>query len=99
MVSLTLKNHTFCDSAKMISNCDIFFALVQYQHDIIFALLLFCSETSEKKNQKKKPAILSNQFLVLKIRFSNFQNNKYDVMIGRDVIFHATSGANDVFFM
>ena len=40
----------------------------------------------------------SNQFLMLKIRFSNFQNNEYDVMIARDVIFHATSGAkkNDV---
>ena len=35
----------------------------------------------------------SNQFLMLKIRFSNFQNNEYDVMIARDVIFHATSGA------
>ena len=40
--------------------------------------------------------LISNQFLMRKIRFSNFQNNEYDVMIERDVIFHATSGANDV---
>ena len=33
----------------MISKSDIIFALVQYQNDIIFALLLFCSETSDKK--------------------------------------------------
>ena len=31
-----------------------------------------------------------------KIRFSNFQTNEYDVMIERDVIFHSTSGADDV---
>ena len=38
------------DSAKKkISKSDIIFALVQYQHDIIFALLLFCSETSDEK--------------------------------------------------
>ena len=30
------------------------------------------------------------------IPFSNFQNNEYDVMIERNVIFHATSGENDV---
>ena len=50
LVSLSLKNQTFCDdSAKKISKSDIIFALVQYQHDIIFALLLFCSEISDKK--------------------------------------------------
>ena len=27
---------------------------------------------------------------------SNFQNNEYDVMIEHDIIFHATSGTNDV---
>ena len=32
-----------------------------------------------------------------KILFSNFQNNEHDVMIERDFIFHATSGAIDVF--
>ena len=31
-----------------------------------------------------------------KILFSNFQNNEYDIMIERDVIFHVTSGAIDV---
>ena len=76
---------------KMISKSDIIFALVQYQHDIIFALLLFCSETSDKNNYH-----ISNQFLMWKIRFSNFQSNEYDVMIECDVIFHATSGTNDV---
>ena len=40
--------------------------------------------------------LISNQFLMQKVRFSNFQNNEYDVMIERDVIFHAISGANDV---
>ena len=49
LVSLSLKNQTFCDSVKKISKSDIIFALVQYQHDIIFALLLFCSGTSDKK--------------------------------------------------
>ena len=49
LVSLTVKNQTFFDSAKMIAKSDIIFALVQYQHDIIFALLLFCSESSDKK--------------------------------------------------
>ena len=33
---------------------------------------------------------------MVKMRFSNFQNNENGVMIERDVIFHATSGANDV---
>ena len=66
----------------MISKSDIIFARVQYQHDIIFALLLFCSETSDKNNYVK-----SNEFLEVKIRFSNFQNNKFDIMIERDVIF------------
>ena len=64
---------------------------MQYHHDIIFALLLFCSETSDKNNYR-----ISDQFLMRKILFSNFQNNEYDFMIERDVIFHATSGANDV---
>ena len=76
----------------MIWNGDIIFALVQYQHDIIFALLLFCSETSDKKNNYR----IADQFLMRKILFSNFQNNEYDVMIEPDVIFHVTSGANDV---
>ena len=87
-----MKNQTFFDSAKMIAKSDIIFVVVQYQHDIIFALLLpFLQRTSDKNNY-----LISNQFLMRKIRFSNFQNNKYDVMIERDVIFHATSGANDV---
>ena len=76
LVSLTLRNQTFCDSANMISKSDIICALVQYQHDIIFALLLFCSETSDKNN-----CLIFNQFLMRKIRFSKFQNNEYDDMI------------------
>ena len=47
----------------------------------------------------KNNYLISNQFLVLKIQFSNiqnFQNKKYDVTIGSDVIFQVTSGANDV---
>ena len=39
---------------------------------------------------------ISDHFLMQKILFSNFQNNEYDVMIERDVIFHVMSGANDV---
>ena len=40
--------------------------------------------------------LIPYQFLMRKIPFLNFQNNEYDVMIERDVIFHATSGENDV---
>ena len=77
-----MKNQTFCDGAKMISKGDISFALVQYQHDIIFALLLFCSETSDKNKY-----LISNQFYMRKIRFSNLQYNDSDVMIVHYVIF------------
>ena len=75
----------------MISTSDIILALVQYLHDIIFALLLFCSETSDKNKY-----LISNQFLMLKMRFPNFQNNEYEVKIERDVSFHVPLGANDV---
>ena len=44
----------------------------------------------------KSNYLISNQFLIRKIRVLNFQNNGYDVIIARDVIFHATSGANDI---
>ena len=64
---------------------------MQYQHDSIFALLLFCSETSDKNNY-----LTSDQFLMRKILFSNFHNNEYDINIETDIIFHAMSGANDV---
>ena len=44
----------------------------------------------------KNNYLISNHFLMCKIQFSNFQNNEYDVMIERDIIFHRTSAANDV---
>ena len=44
-----------------------------------------------------KTTILSLiSFLVLKIRFSNVQNNELDAIIECDVNFYATSCANDV---
>ena len=47
----------------------------------------------------KNNYLVSNQFLMREILFSNFQNNEYDIMIERDVLFHAMSGANDVINM
>ena len=87
-----LKNQSFCDSAKTISKRDIIFALVQYQHEIIFALLLFCSETSDEKQLSDLLSVFDAENTI----FLNFRNNEYDVMIEREVIFHATSGANDL---
>ena len=75
----------------MISTSDIILALVQYQHEFIFVLLLFCSETSDKNKY-----LISNQFLKMKMRFSNFQNNEYEVKSKRNVSFHVPLGANDV---
>ena len=76
---------------KQYKKGDIIFALVQYQHGIIFALSLFAVKLVIKDNCR-----ICDLFLVQKMRFSNFQNNEYDVMIERDVIFHATSDAIDV---
>ena len=44
----------------------------------------------------KKHLSYLQSVLMRKTQFSNFQNNEYDVIIERDVIFHAASGANYV---
>ena len=61
--------------------------MISFLHCCYFAARLVIKKT--------KNYLISNQFLMLKIRFSNFLNNEYDVNIERDVIFHATSGANN----
>ena len=63
---------------------------MQYQHDIIFALLLFCSKFSYKTN-------ISNILLLLYANNRNLKllENTCYVFNSYDVIFHA-SDANDV---
>ena len=72
-------NSAFCDSAKLISESDIIFALMRYQYDIIFALLLFCSESSRKIKLFEQ---------MLHLRISKLMSNLYDVLFQRGVIFH-----------
>ena len=64
---------------------------MQYQHDIIFALLLFCSKFSYKTN-------ISNILLLFYANNRNFKllEHTYYVFNSYDVIFHAASDANDV---
>ena len=81
---------------KTISKSDIIFALVQYNSSMLS--FLHCCYFAAKLVVKSN-FLISNQFLMQKIRFSNFENNEYDVMIEGDVIdiiFHVMSDANDV---
>ena len=64
---------------------------MQYQRDIIFALLLFCSKFSYKTRIYD---ILLH--FMLKSAISNLKKNTFYVFNSYDVIFHATSDTNDV---
>ena len=57
----------------MIPESDIMFALVQYQHDIIFALLLCCREISYETNNMNSLSVF-----MLKLVFSTFPNYEFD---------------------
>ena len=63
---------------------------MQYQHDIILHCCYFAAKLVIKTT------VLPLISFDAEILFSNFQNNEYDVMIERDVIFHTPSGAIDV---
>ena len=64
---------------------------MQYQYNISFALLLFCSKFSYKTN-------ISDTLLLFNAKNRNFKRleNTIYVFNQYDVIFHATSDANDV---
>ena len=81
----------FCKHVPMISKSDIIFAQVGYQHDIIFAMLIFCNKSSYKTNVYN---ILS--LFYVKTRNFELQENTFDVLTRYDVIFHTTSDANEV---
>ena len=54
----------------------------QYQHDIIFALLLFCSESSHKNKLFEQKSVV-----LLHMRLPNFKGTLYDVLVKRDIMF------------
>ena len=69
-------NSAFGNSAKLISQSDIIFALVQYQHDVIFALLLFCSESSLKNYLSKyQLCCLTCNFQTLRVNYMMFTSS------------------------
>ena len=66
----------------MISESDIIFALVPYQHDIVFALFLFCLKSSHKNQLFEQKSVV-----LLQLQLSNFKSNLY-ILVQRDIIFH-----------
>ena len=74
----------------MISKRNIIFSLVQYQHDIIFALLLRSSNSSYKIT-----TFLTSGFSAKNANFK-FSENTFAFSSLYDVIFRTTFNTNDV---
>ena len=71
---MTLREAYSITMQKLISGNDIIFAPVQYQHDIMFALLLICSESSFKNKLSEQNSVccFTSYFQTLRTIYMTF---------------------------